>query len=116
LGALISHVFTHRVYPARCLILRRFVISKPAQTLCCAVSHRSGAAPTFVLSAADKPTFHPSPGPRAHASTHSPFHKVCALDVSHASSLCALPAEFQTSGSTALQEPNKIILLAGGWR
>lgn len=79
LGALISHISTHRIHPARSVIFRRFVICKPAQQLRCAVSHRPWAAPTSVFSAADKPTFHPSPGPRAHASTHPPFHVVCAL-------------------------------------
>lgn len=116
LGALISHIFTHHVYPAHCAILRHLMICKPAQQLQCAVSHHSRAALTSVFSASDKPTFHPSPGARVHASTHPPFHVVCALDVGGVSSSRVLPAEFKASAPLALPQPNEIILLAGGCR
>lgn len=116
LGALISHIFTHCVYPARCVILRLFVIRKPVQQLHCAVSHRSPAAQTSVFSAANKPTFHPSPGPRAHASTHLLFHVVCTLDVGSVRSSHALSSKRQPSAPHALLQPNEIIPLAGEWR
>lgn len=81
LGALISHTFAHHICPTLCLILRCLVICKPAQQLHCVVSHHSQAAQMSVFSAANKPTFHPSPGPKAHAPTHRPSHVVWMLVV-----------------------------------
>lgn len=102
LGALISHIFIHRIYPSHCVILICFVICKPEQQLHCAVSHCSWAAQTSVFSAASKPTFYPLPGPMARVSTPLLFYVVCILDVSGASFSHALPDKLQSSASHAL--------------
>lgn len=109
LGAAISHISSHRVYPVGCIILRLLVIRKPVQQVQHEVSYCSWAALTALFSAAPNP---PLTITSPRASTH-PCLKQSGLWMAVVWALHAPHMPFMPNA--LIKQPEESILLAQGF-